>query len=1410
MNKTTNTAQTPPSMTLRLSRGRSIKITWRPRQRISSLLVKLLTKALAIFLPLSMGYAHAADVNALPTGGRVSAGKATINQTGNTLNINQTSQKAALNWQNFNIGSNSTVNFVQPNSNAVALNRIGGNAASEIYGHLNANGQVFLMNPNGILFGRGSQVNVGGIVATTMQLGDADFLAGNYNFNNAGAGSVANYGLINATNSVALLGGDVSNQGSIFATTASLVSGKTVALDVSTDGLIRARVVDVAIQANIANSGDINATQVTLSAGQAKDTLNRVVNNSGVIKATGFSSLNGKIVLQGGTTLNSGTLDATSATGNGGTVRMLGQHVGVVDSGSIDVSGATGGGTILVGGDYQGKNTSIENAEVTYVGAQTTLRADATQNGNGGKVIVWADDTTRTYGSISAQGGVLGGDGGFVETSGHRYLDVNGVRVDTRAGIGLAGTWLLDPNAIDIIHYVGSTPNNFNINGTSPFAPTQSDNTTSILTDYTINQNLHSGNVVVQTVNPLGTSGTSSSDITFKMTSGSISICAAVGNICDVTSNVKTLEFRSDDDIIFASGSNNTTTFATAGAGSLSVNFQTASGKQVKVNSGATAIFNGGGGGVLNAYIGGTGASGQSWENSGVITLSGDSYIDLNKNGNASTFNNLTGAELNLGSTQGYAIQSSSSSRPINNNGTINVTALTAVEAAYSQTIDGTLNIADGQYLNLQNAISLVGNNSADINLNATGILNINEYHGTVASLSNLTFAGTGGTLNVSGTVGGTPTATFGGVKAPEVTLNVGATSNNGNVTITGNSLFKTVVVNNTTGTFKINNAKLGITNTSFTVPSSASYLGDVGYYAAGDLTIANNLTVPGALNLMAGWNKTTDLASAVTGSSTGHISLAASTSISSTGGNINIIAKTDFTAGASSSISASGNRWLIWVPNPNAIIGNCGTGSGCLASFAQYGANFASNPTVLGTGNGLMYSDTLSLTSTLGGAVTKVYNGSNAISLTGATFGALQASPADSLGGPFYNDVISPVTITGGTGTLSSINVGTGISVTATGMTVTGIKTSSATGSIPVYGYSFTASGNIGEVTPAPASPISLSGSRVYDVTNIVDASIFSLSGLVGSETLTLSGSGTVADKKVGNNKPVSLGSLTLGNGSGSASNYTFTGGTWLASITPASISVSGITAADRAYNSTTAATLNTSGISFGGLITGDVLSVSATGAFINKNVGVGKTVNISGIALTGTDAGNYTLASSTATTTATISPAALAISGAVADNKVYDGTTSANLSSVGSITGVFSGDSLGNVTGATAAFSDREIGAAKLVNFSLLFDGIDANNYMASGTTTANITKASSSTDDVVNVITDLTQPENYDTQGNQDTNQGNQDNTQAKQSEQDDTVTRGVLEVLSGFENNQTEKEAPITEQPKGRTLQCSFNK
>lgn len=170
---------------------------------------RLGVKMLAASLALIGAPVHALDVNALPKGGSVVAGSAAISQAANVLTVQQASQRAALNWQSFNIGAASTVNFVQPNAGAVALNRISGNEASQIYGKLNANGQVFFSNPNGMLFARGAQVNVAGILATTLNISNADFMAGNYRFTDPGNGSIRNEGLINALGSIALVGNSV-------------------------------------------------------------------------------------------------------------------------------------------------------------------------------------------------------------------------------------------------------------------------------------------------------------------------------------------------------------------------------------------------------------------------------------------------------------------------------------------------------------------------------------------------------------------------------------------------------------------------------------------------------------------------------------------------------------------------------------------------------------------------------------------------------------------------------------------------------------------------------------------------------------------------------------------------------------------------------------------------------------------------------------------------------------------------------------------------------------------------------------------------------------------------------------------------------------------------------------------------
>ncbi|WP_257572412.1 YDG domain-containing protein, partial [Janthinobacterium sp. UMAB-60] len=211
-------------------------------------------------------------------------------------------------------------------------------------------------------------------------------------------------------------------------------------------------------------------------------------------------------------------------------------------------------------------------------------------------------------------------------------------------------------------------------------------------------------------------------------------------------------------------------------------------------------------------------------------------------------------------------------------------------------------------------------------------------------------------------------------------------------------------------------------------------------------------------------------------------------------------------------------------------------------------------------------------------------------------------------------------------------------------------------------------------------------------------------LSGLVGGETLGLSGlSGVFGDKNVGTGKSVTVSGATLADGTGLASNYTVSNpGALTADISKATISsVTNITANSKVYDANTKATINAGGATFNGMFSGDSLSFSATtAAFADKNVGSGKTVAVSGIALAGTDAGNYNLALSTGSGSGDITPKALTITGMSAVNKVYDGNTKATLSG-GSISGLVGSETLG-VTGLVATFDDKNAGAGKTVTAS------------------------------------------------------------------------------------------------------------
>lgn len=263
----------------------------------------------------------------LPINGTVASGTASISSVdARQLRIDQSSDRAIINWQSFSVGADARVTFNQPSASAVALNRVTGTEASQIFGRLDANGQVFLSNPNGVLFARGASVNVGGLFATTLSIDDADFLAGRNRFYNGGAaGTVANGGSIQVPSGYAVLAGpQVQNDGIIVARlgSAALAAGDRVTLDVVGDGLINVSVESGALNALAINSGTLQADggRVLVSVRSLNAALDTVINNSGTLRADSLVERNGEIVLDAGT---SGTIASTGTIETDGSLTIL-------------------------------------------------------------------------------------------------------------------------------------------------------------------------------------------------------------------------------------------------------------------------------------------------------------------------------------------------------------------------------------------------------------------------------------------------------------------------------------------------------------------------------------------------------------------------------------------------------------------------------------------------------------------------------------------------------------------------------------------------------------------------------------------------------------------------------------------------------------------------------------------------------------------------------------------------------------------------------------------------------------------------------------------------------------------------------------------------------------------------------
>lgn len=372
----------------------------------------------------------AAPLMAAPEGGSVAAGSATITQSGVKTDIHQSSNKAIIDWRSFDIRSGEHTQFHQPSSSSVTLNRINDVKASQIDGKLTANGHIMLINPNGVVFGSGAQVDVGSLTATSADIDNTKFMAGDYDFDKAGDAnaSIINDGLITAKEAglVNLVAPRVENNGVIYAKMGKvrLTAAEKFTLDLAGDNLINIAVSDEDAAKIVQNTGniDVEGGTVALTAAKARNIVDNMVINSGVITASSMTKKGGKIILGASNVKVAGTLKA---------------------------DGKTGGGEILVGGDYQGAGAdTMPIAQNTIVTQDAVITANATDTGDGGKVIVWADQNTGFAGLIEANGGPNGGDGGLAEVSGKSYLDFRGyvsLLGDT------LGELLLDPDDIDIV-----------------------------------------------------------------------------------------------------------------------------------------------------------------------------------------------------------------------------------------------------------------------------------------------------------------------------------------------------------------------------------------------------------------------------------------------------------------------------------------------------------------------------------------------------------------------------------------------------------------------------------------------------------------------------------------------------------------------------------------------------------------------------------------------------------------------------------------------------------------------------------------------------------------------------------------------------------------------------------------------
>ncbi|MBF0362289.1 MAG: filamentous hemagglutinin N-terminal domain-containing protein [Oligoflexia bacterium] len=1039
---------------------------------------------------------------ALPSDAQVVSGQVDISKisnssnssnSNNVLEIRQNSAQGIIEWNTFNVAANEHVRFIQPSVDSVTLNRVvGSSGASIINGRVSANGNIMLINPDGILFDKMARIDVGGLVATTSNISNEDFFKRNFKFHNDHSSplkdkdvSIINLGEIKTSDGgrIVLSAPKIENHNLIEANEGevTLLTNTNYLLNYDGRGFLYLNVLIPGGGGEITNSGKIHADggkiRLQLADADMESITKHVISMNGVLEADSVEYKNGEIFLSAGNSKTGGEIKLEGevrARGNnkgevGGKVQLLGNRVGLYDGSKIDVSGFSGGGDIRLGGEFSSDYRRVYGgvgpfSDKVYLSEKALLLASATDYGVGGRIGIWSDSLTRVYGSLYATGGERGGAGGFAEVSTKGYLDLEAKgkgKYDFRSFNGeRVGELVIDPYNITISTNL-DVDSNINTTGTSPFITVTATGTSAILSVKTLQDTLAGANVTVTTTSGDG---------------------GELGNI--TVSNGIT--WASAFSLTLSSYNNlaiNAAISSTHASGALILRYNNAGGNTSATFS-ATSTISVSNSSSLSLYCGGAnGATCGAATFSGVLTLgtftANSSAYNLSITSNStigtSTFNNtgsltLAPAAGTLTLTNGLSATTQSGvslGGIITTTGTaVNITKpVTLLSATAITTNNGAISfgstIAGSFSLGLTNGTAAVDfANTVNVgSLNVTGTTGIISIHNNITT--------TGGTQTYGGAIGGGPITldgsnpTFSGTA---ITFN-GTVNGAKTLTIdnTGMLTFNDIVGGSTALT-SLNISGTGNTtiNTTSITTSGAQTYGKVPAQGATTLTLSQSPTFTTTNNSIT-FNSSIVGSGMTLTTSTGSGAIVFNGSIGAVAGRLHAPSFTTtstLTFGDGSGTDVFYFDQAISIDDPTNLAGTINTSAGAVSFSANAPVSLKADSTITTSDNTISFSSTINSPDTQY-ALTLNTNGDKTV-----TFGGAVGTTA----------ALKTLAVNNGTGTTSIAS-----SIYTTGYDQSYSGPASLTGTATLKGSIITFSSTLGG-TGAGVQALTIEGNAVFN----------------------------------------------------------------------------------------------------------------------------------------------------------------------------------------------------------------------------------------------------------------------------------------------------------------------------------------